>query len=112
MKQASALKVLNHINITRPAEGASVPQGVLKISGVANSFEANVVCEIKGSESGAGTAFTAEGWMGDRLFPFHGQLDLSAVGPGEVTLACSTDDPSGGAEGPGAFTDTKTIAIR
>ena len=112
-EQASPLKVLNHVNITTPEQGATVPQEPLEISGVANSFEANVVCGLAGTESDEGdTPFTAEGWMEDKLFPFSGELDLSAVAPGEHTIFCTTDDPSGGAEGTGPFTDTKDITVQ
>lgn len=111
-KQASPLKVLNHVNITTPEQGATVAQGPLAVSGAANSFEANVICGLAGTESDEGdTPFTAEGWMEDKLFPFSGELDLSAVEPGEHTIFCSTDDPSGGAEGNGPHTDTKDITV-
>ena len=47
----------------------------------------------------------------DRLFPFESRLSLEGI-TGEVTLRCETDDPSGGAEGPGPAVDTKTITVR
>ena len=53
---------------------------------------------------------TAEGWMG-KLFPFTTTLDLSDLPPGDYTLVASTDDPSGGAEGNGPFTDTKDFTL-
>ena len=112
VRQASALRVLNHVNITEPAEGSRVGGGSLEVSGVANSFEANVVCDLSADgEVITREPFTAEGWMGDRLFPFSGEISLADVGPGDVVLTCSTDDPTGGAEGPGAFTDTKTVTV-
>ncbi len=110
--QASALKTLNHVNITTPAEGQSA-SGTLEVSGVANSFEANVICElVAGDEVATTVAFTAEGWMEDKLFPFAGEIPLADAGTGDVLLRCSTDDPSGGQEGPGAFTDTKLIQVQ
>ena len=39
-----------------------------------------------------------------------GEIDLTGI-VGEVVLTCSTDDASGGTEGPGAFTDTKTFTV-
>lgn len=112
VRQASALRVLNHVNITSPEEGASVSGDSLEVSGVANSFEANVVCELTAADEVVATEpFTAEGWMGDRLFPFSGEISLADAGQGDVLLTCSTDDPSGGAEGPGPFTDTKMITV-
>ena len=57
------------------------------------------------------TPFTADGWMGNKLFPFAGELDLSGMAAGAVTISCSTDDPSDG-EGIGAMTDTKVVTIQ
>jgi hypothetical protein len=111
-QQASALKTLNHVNITSPEEGTTASGDTLTVSGVANSFEANVICEVRrGDEALQTVPITAEGWMEDKLFPFEGEIPLSGIEPGEAQLQCSTDDPSGGAEGPGAYTDTKTITV-
>lgn len=112
LTQASPLKTLNLVNITSPTEGQAVSGESLTVSGVANSFEANVICELEAAgKAVATTPFTAEGWMEDRLFPFEGEIPLAEVGEGEVVLRCSTDDPSGGTEGFGPFVDTKTITI-
>lgn len=113
VKQASALKVLNLVNITSPEEGATVSGDTVEVTGVANSFEANVVCElVAGDEALVTEPFTAEGWMGDKLFPFGGELSLADAPAGEVLVRCSTDDPSGGAEGHGPMTDTKTLTVQ
>ncbi len=61
--------------------------------------------------SGSGGYFTADGWMGNQLFPFSGSVDVSGLDPGEYTLTVSTDDASGGAEGGGPHTDSRTIVI-
>jgi hypothetical protein len=116
LNAASALKTLSHVSLSSPAEGQAVSGGSLQVEGVANSFEANVVVEIEStgdgsSGAGAGQPFTAEGWMGDKLFPFSGTLDLTGLAPGEYVVTASTDDPSGGEEGFGPFTDTRTITI-
>lgn len=113
IRNASPLKTLNLVNITSPEEGATVTGDSLEVTGVANSFEANVVCEVLvGDQVVSSQPFTAEGWMEDRLFPFEGTLSTAeAPAGGEGTLRCSTDDPSGGAEGFGPFTDTKTITF-
>lgn len=108
------LKTLSHVNLTNPAEGQTVSGDTLAVSGVANSFEANVVVRLQrfeGTEVMAQEPFTAEGWMGDQLFPFAGSIDISEVPPGRYTLTAMTDDPSGGAEGPGADSDSKVITI-
>lgn len=109
------LETLSHVNLTAPEEGEEITGDSLEVSGVANSFEANVVIRLQRFE---GTAIalqeplTAEGWMGEKLFPFSGSFDISDVAPGKYTLHAMTDDPSGGAEGPGAFSDTKVITIK
>ena len=55
--------------------------------------------------------FTAEGWMGTRLFPFSGDLAVSSLDPGTYTLIVETDDASGGAEGPGSYSDSRTFVL-
>ncbi|RJS47625.1 Gmad2 immunoglobulin-like domain-containing protein [Nocardioides cavernaquae] len=109
------LETLSHVNLTSPAEGDEITGDSLAVSGVANSFEANVVIRLQRYE-GTAIAFqkplTAEGWMGEKLFPFSGSFDISDVAPGKYTLHAMTDDPSGGTEGPGAFSDTKVITIK
>jgi hypothetical protein len=111
---AGALNTLNHVSITAPAEGDTVAAGdSLRVSGVANSFEATVVCELLVDDRVVGSGpITAEGWMDDRLFPFEGDLATLEAPPGPATLRCSTDDPSGGAEGSGPSVDTKAITLR
>lgn len=111
LANAPVLETLSHVNLSDPAEGATVT-GELDVTGVASSYEANVLWRIQsGDEVVDQSFFTAEGWMGDRLFPFSGQIDVSSLDPGSYTLIVETDDPSGGAEGPGAFSDTRTIVI-
>lgn len=108
---ASALRTLNLVNITSPAEGDVVTGGTLTITGVSNSFEASGPCWLlRGEEELVGGGYQAEAWMGDRLFPFEGTLPLDGIS-GEVTLRCETDDPTGGTEGPGPAADTKTITV-
>ena len=109
---ASALRTLNLVNITSPAEGDSVTGDTLTVTGVANSFEASGPCRlIVGEEEVALEAYQSEGWMEDRLFPFDVDLPLAGV-TGEVVVQCETDDPSGGAEGNGPSIDTKTITVQ
>jgi hypothetical protein len=108
------LATLAHVNITTPEQGEVVSGDTLEITGVANSNEANVLVKLQRYE---GTAvvdqqpFTADGWMGNKLFPFSGTLDISGASPGTYILSATTDDPSGGAEGFGPHTDTKVITI-
>jgi hypothetical protein len=108
------LENLSHVSLTTPEEGQTVAGDALEVSGVANSFEANVIVRLQrfeGTGIVAEEPFMAEGWMGDQLFPFSGTLDLTGVAPGKYVLSAMTDDPSGGEEGPGAFTDTRTITV-
>lgn len=108
------LQTLALVSLTTPAEGAVLTGGTLQVSGVANSFEANVVVRLQrheGTEVLVEEPFTAEGWMGEKLFPFSGSLDLGDVPPGTYLLIASTDDPSGGAEGHGPHVDTRTVVV-
>ena len=103
------LDVLALVNLSDPAEGQEV-DGVLAVAGRASSFEANVPWRIEGTDLSG--SFTATGSMGTRLFPFSGEVDVSSLDPGTYTLIVETDDPSGGAEGPGATSDTRTFVVR
>lgn len=105
---------LSLVNLDSPAEGDVVTGDTLEVSGVANSFEANVIVKLQRYEGNAVVfqeGVTAEGWMEEKLFPFAGSFDISDVEPGQYLLSASTDDPSGGAEGFGPDTDTKLITI-
>jgi hypothetical protein len=109
---APPLEVLSLVSISDPAEGLVLEQGsVLEVEGAANSFEANVVWRLQRYE-GTGIVgqgyFTAEGYMGEKLFPFEGEVDLAGVPAGRYLLMVSTDDPSG--EGR-FYTDTRTIVV-
>ena len=110
VKAAAQLKVLSLVNVTEPASDAAVG-ATLVASGVASSFEATVLWEIR-DEAGAvaldGFA-TASGFM-DKLYPWTTEIDTSSLTPGDYTFAALTDDPSAG-EGPGAYVDTKTITV-
>lgn len=106
------LETLNLMSVTSPEQGAAVGDS-LEISGVANSFEANIVWQI---QNGDGKVVkkgfvTAEGWMEEKLFPWSDTVDVSKLAPGAYFFAASTDDPSGGAEGNGPATDTKSFTI-
>jgi hypothetical protein len=110
VRAADQLAVLSLVNVTAPEDGAEV-SGSFTASGVASSFEATVVWEVR---DGAGTAVldgfaTAEGFM-DRLYPWETEVDVSSLAPGAYTFAALTDDPSAG-EGPGPYVDTKEIVV-
>lgn len=112
LSQAPVLQTLSLVNLSDPSEGQVVDGDTLAVRGVANSFEANVPWELRQGDAVVDQGyFTAEGSMGERLFPFSGEIDVSSLDPGSYTLIVETDDPSGGAEDPGNFSDTRTIVI-
>jgi hypothetical protein len=81
------------------------------VSGVGNSFEANLLWEVRQGDEVVDDGFaTMAGWMGEKLFPFELEVDVSGLAPGEYTFWVSTDDPSGG-EGIGAMTDDREFTI-
>lgn len=110
LAQGDPLDVLSLVSITDPAEGHTVSDGTLEVSGTANSFEANVPWQIlDGDTEVDSNFFTAEGAY-DRMYPYGGEIDVSGLAPGEYVLRVQTDDPSGG-EGPGPFVDTRTFVV-
>lgn len=114
LSNGPVLETLSLVNITTPAEGAVV-SGNLSLTGVANSFEANVVVTMQrtgSTEIDFQQGVMAEGSMGEKLFPFAATIDLADLEPGSYVLTAMTDDPSGGAEGFGPFVDTKLITIQ
>jgi hypothetical protein len=105
------LDVLSHVNLTTPEQGAVVDGDTLTASGVGNSFEANLRWEIRQGDTTVDHGFaTMAGWMGEKLFPFEVEVDVSGLAPGEYTFWVTTDDPSGG-EGIGAMTDDREFTI-
>lgn len=108
---ASVLETLSLMNITAPAEGATV-SGKFTATGVNNGFEAWVGYQIlKDGEEVASGFGMAEAWMEDKLFPWEVEVDVSGLEPGEYVLRFHNDDPTGGAEGNGPAEDTRTIIV-
>jgi hypothetical protein len=107
--------VLSLVSISDPAEGNHY-EGSFIARGRANSFEATVPWEIRTQRGPRGGAIvkrgvaTAEG-TADRLYEWGAEIDLTGIAPGTYTFVAMTDDPSDG-EGPGPFTDTRTIVVR
>ncbi len=108
---ASENETLALVGISSLSEGETVRDRFV-VSGVANSFEANVPWEIRQGDRVVAKGFaTADGWM-DKLYPWTTQVNVSKLAPGTYTFAAMTDDPSGGAEGAGPTEDTKTIVVK
>jgi len=112
LSEAPQIDVLALVNLSDPSEGQQV-SGTLHVTGVACTFEANVPWQLlQGTKVVDSNAFMAEqGCDGVKLYPFAGDVDLSGLAPGEYTLRIQEDDPSGGAEGFGPMSDTRTIVI-
>ncbi len=55
---------------------------------------------------------TALGSGGDRLYGWSVPIDTSDLSPGTYTLVASNVDLSGGGEGFGPATDTRTLVLR
>jgi hypothetical protein len=103
--------VLSFMSVTAPEEGATV-SGSFEASGVASSFEVNVQWQITHNGETVKTGFTsADGWM-DKLYPWTAKVNVSDLAPGTYTFVAMTDEPSGGAEGNGPYTDSRTIVIQ
>ena len=112
VSRAPDLDTLAPVSISDPAEGEQV-SGSFLARGVADSFEATVPWEIRdtdGTVVSSGFA-TAEGF-GDRLYPWQVEVDVADLTPGRYTFVASTSDPSGGAEGAGPTSDTRTVVVR
>ncbi len=106
------LDVLSHVNLTSPEMGTVVDDGTLEISGVGNSFEANLGWQVRRGEEVVLEGFaTMAGWMEPKLFPFEASADVSRLAPGDYSLWVTTDDASGGTEGIGAMTDDKDFTV-
>jgi hypothetical protein len=107
------LDVLSHVNLTSPEQGAVVDGDTLSVSGVGNSFEANVGWEVRQGDQRVLDGYaTMAGWMEPRLFPFEVDVDVSGLAPGDYTFWVTTDDPTGGTEGIGAMTDDRDFTVQ
>ena len=107
---APQIDVLSLMSISDPAEGEEY-SGSFTARGRASSYEATVPWEIRDGDTVVKKGFaTAKGWMG-RLYEWQAEVDLTGIAPGKYVFVAMTSDPSDG-EGPGPFTDTRTIVVR
>lgn len=103
---ADPLEVLSAVQISGPTEGATVSSG-FTVTGVAATFEANVVWELK-----QGDTIVKQGHATARecckLAPYSFKVSAPA---GTYTLVVHDEDMSDG-EGAGVTQDTRTVTIR
>ncbi|HET9423693.1 MAG TPA: Gmad2 immunoglobulin-like domain-containing protein [Nocardioides sp.] len=103
--------ILALVNISDPVEGAIVTGDSFVARGRANSFEGTVPWQIRTEQGVVQEGSTTAEGTGDRLYPWETEIDISDLDPGHYTFVAKTDDPTGGTEGFGPFTDTRTIIV-
>lgn len=110
MRRAPLVDVQAQTWVTSPQEGEELPAGTVTFKGFGTSFEANFLWEVR---NGAG-AVVAKGFtMGGTGDGGFGEFTFSAqLSAGKYSVKVSADDPSGGAEGPGAAVDDKSFTVR
>ncbi|MBE7323689.1 GerMN domain-containing protein [Nocardioides sp. Y6] len=112
VKRAKWENALALVNISVPSQDGTVSGDVLDAEGLASSFEATVPWQVLKDEEVVLEGFaTAEGWV-DKLHPWHTSIDVSELEPGDYTFVAMTDDPTGGAEGPGPTSDSKEFTLQ
>ncbi len=111
LAESPQLDVLALVSISEPAEGTTV-SGSFTAKGVASSFEATVPWQVRDARGSVVLTYsaTAKGWEG-KLYPWQAEIDVSGLTPGTYTFVAMTDDPTGGAEGGGPTSDTRTIVV-
>jgi hypothetical protein len=106
---APILETLALVNISSPNEGQQV-SGRLTVTGVANTFEGNVLVRLERGGRQVEQRATIAGMGVDRMFPWSVKLNLTDVTPGKYTLV-ATD--GGDAAGKGhAWVDSRTIIVK
>lgn len=110
MPRAPMTEVQAHAWVVSPQEGERRPAGTVRFTGYGTSFEATFAWQVR---TAAGTVVARGSAMGGTGAGGFGQFTFTAsLRPGTYVVEVSTDDPSGGAEGPGAATDDKTFTVR
>lgn len=98
-----------HAWVTSPQEGDTLPAGPVRFTGFGTSFEANFTWTVTNS---AGALLAKGSAMGGDGAGGFGEFTFAATLPaGQYVVEVSTDDPSGGSEGPGAAVDTKGFTV-
>jgi len=109
--------VLSLMSLSSPREGQTIARGPFEVTGTNNGPEANVVLKLVRSTSHGDVVVrtysgTADGNGGNRMYPWSVPIDTTGVAPGRYTLVASNEDLSGGTEGVGPATDTRTIVLQ
>lgn len=108
--RAPVAEVQSHVWITSPTQDQRVAAGPLQVKAFGTSFEATFHWQVSSAadDSMVSAGVVQGGSMGSfEEFEFA----IDALPAGSYVLSLSTDDPSGGAEGGGAQTDTKAFTI-
>jgi hypothetical protein len=111
------LEVLSMMSISSPAQGQEVTRGRFVVTGTNNGPEGTVNVRLvrstgTGDEVVLNEHGTALGSGEDRMYGWSVPIDTTDLSPGTYTLVASNDDLSGGGEGFGPATDTRTIVLR
>lgn len=101
------LDVRQLVQITNPAEGSESTSPVT-VDGEAAAFEANLVWEVRDADGAVVASDFTTAAECCTFSPFTFEVELA---PGSYEIAVSDTDPSGGAEGPGPMTDTKSFTV-
>jgi hypothetical protein len=114
LQPGHVLDVLSLMSISSPVEGQEITRGRFVVTGTNNGPESNVILELRRSPGGQVVLRehgSALGSGGDRLYGWSVPIDTSDLSPGTYTVVASNDDLSGGGEGFGPATDTRTIIL-
>jgi hypothetical protein len=110
VSQGPPLDVLSRMSISTPSESRVVSRGRLVVTGLANSFEASVVVQLKrGGHVVRTQPGLASGYQAGHLFPWRIVVDTRTLTPGRYTVVARADDPSGRNRGE---SDTRTIELK
>ena len=102
--------ILALVSVSDPTEGQLV-SGSFVARGRANSFEGTVPWEIRTDVGVVKEGFATAAGDLQRLYEWETEIDVSDLNPGRYEFVAMTSDPSGGAEGFGPYTDTRTIIV-
>lgn len=107
LQRAAELEIRQLVQITAPADGATVTSPV-QVEGQAAAFEGTVEWEVRTSDGVVVDNGSAQAEECCRFAPFSIEIDLE---PGTYELMVGETDTSGG-EGHAPMRDTKTFTVR